>query len=301
MSSPDAGSARRSLLYVPADSRRKLDRAAQSAADTLILDLEDGVAPDQKDAALATLAAALGEVDFGHREVLVRLNPWTLGRGPQEIASTALPAVHGYVVPKVDRPADLTIVADALAPHAAGRAHPFALFAMVETPAALVNLAAISAVAARYPLQGLIFGAEDYSAHTRIERTPGGLELLFARSTLVAHAAVYGLAVIDAVYLSLSDDPGLAAECEHVRTLGFSGKTAIHPHQLATINQAFTPAPAAVDRARRLCAAYAAHTAAGSGVFVFEGKAVDLPVIVWAQRLLATHAVIEAVMSRPPA
>ncbi|HXF63635.1 MAG TPA: aldolase/citrate lyase family protein, partial [Caldilineaceae bacterium] len=119
---------------------------------------------------------------------------------------------------------------------------------------------------------------------------PAGLELLYARSAMVATAAAYGLHAVDAVYLQLDDLDGLAEECLAVRRLGFAGKTAVHPRQLPVINRTFTPAPAEVERAQRLVDAFAAHQQDGVGVFVFEGKAVDRPVLLAAQRLLARAA-----------
>jgi citrate lyase beta subunit len=294
-SEPRTSSPRRSFLYVPGDSLRKLAKAAALAADVLILDLEDGVAPTQKEAARATTGAALQQLDFGARERLVRLNPASLGMQPQEIAATLPGRPDGYVVPKVERAADLVEVDAALTAAEAELGLSLGaacLFAMVETAAGLLNLPAIAAATPR--LAGLIFGAEDFTANVGAERTAAGLELLYARSAIVTAAAACGLQAVDAVYLDLDDPAGLAEECSLARRLGFTGKTAVHPRQLATVNQTFTPSPAAVERAQRLVAAFAAHEAAGAGVFVFEGKAVDRPVILAAQRLLARQAQIEA-------
>lgn len=285
------GFPRRSFLYIPGDSLRKIEKAAGLEADTLILDLEDGVARSQKQAARATVGEALRQVDFGRRERLVRLNHPAHGLLDAEIASTLQPPPDGYVLPKVEAAADLLALDAALS--VAEQKHGLAqgalrLFAMIETARGVLRLAEI--VAATPRLTGLIFGAEDFSADVGAIRSPGGQELLYARSALVTAAAAYGLHAVDAVYLEIDNLEGLSEECALARGLGFGGKTAIHPRQLAVINRVFTPAPAEVDRAQALVAAFEAHQAQGFGVFVFDGKMVDQPVIVAAQRLLARMA-----------
>jgi citrate lyase beta subunit len=288
-------SPRRTFLYVPGDSARKIEKAAGSDADTLILDLEDGVAINQKEVARTTVGAALREVDFGRRERLVRLNPAAHGHLEAEIAATLSGRLDGYVIPKVESPAMVSHIAGLLS--AAERTHSLSpgatrLFAMIETARGVLHLATIAAASSR--LAGLIFGAEDYAADVGAERTPAGLELFYARGAIVNTAAAFGLHAVDAVYLELENLAGLAEECTAARRLGFGGKTAIHPRQLPAINQAFTPSPHAVERAQWLVDAFTAHEAAGTGVFVFEGKAVDMPVVLAARRLLARYEAIQA-------
>lgn len=287
--------ARRSFLYIPGDSARKIEKAAGLDVDTLILDLEDGVARSQKEAARATVADALARLDFGARERLVRLNHPAHGFLEAELAATLQTPPDGYVLPKVESAADLLRLDSLLA--GAEQRHGWAqgrlpLFAMIETGRGVLHLAEIAAATPR--LAGLIFGAEDFTADVGATRRPGGTELLYARSALVTAAAAYRLHAVDAVYLELDNSAGLSEECALGRGLGFGGKTAIHPRQLPVINQAFTPTAAEVGRAQALVAAFETHQAQGSGVFVYEGKMVDQPVIVAAQRLLARMAQIAA-------
>lgn len=287
--------ARRSFLYIPGDSARKIEKAAGLDADTLILDLEDGVARSQKETARATVADALARLDFGPRERLVRVNHPAHGLLEADLAATLQTPPDGYVLPKVEAASDLLRIDSLLA--GAEQARGWAqgrlrLFAMIETAHGVLHLPEIAAATPR--LAGLIFGAEDFTADVGAIRSPSGLELLYARSALVTAAAGYGLHAVDAVYLELENLAGLAEECALARGLGFGGKTAIHPRQLPVINQAFTPAAAEVARAQALVAAFEDHQAQGSGVFVYEGKMVDQPVIVAAQRLLARMAQIEA-------
>ena len=284
---------RRSFLYVPGDSLRKIEKAATLDADTLILDLEDGVARSQKEAARAVVGEALARLDFGARERLVRLNHPAHGLIDAELAATLPAPPHGYVLPKVEAAAELLDLGARLAQ--AEQTHGLAqgsltIFAMIETSRGVLRLAEIAASTPR--LAGLIFGAEDFTADVGAVRSPGGIELLYARSSLVTAAAAYGLHAVDAVYLELDNLAGLGEEWALGRGLGFGGKTAVHPRQLPVINQAFTPAPDEVARAQALVSAFAAHQAQGAGVFVYAGKMVDQPVIVAAQRLLARMAQI---------
>jgi citrate lyase beta subunit len=285
---------RRSFLYVPGDSPRKIEKAAALDADTLILDLEDGVARSQKEVARAVAGDALARLNFGPRECLVRLNHPAHGLLAPELAATLQPPPHGYVLPKVEAASELLDIDARLAEaeHAHGLAPgSLTIFAMIETARGVLHLAEIAASTPR--LAGLIFGAEDFTADVGAIRSPGGIELLYARSSLTTAAAAYGLHAVDAVYLELDNLAGLGEECALARGLGFGGKTAVHPRQLPVVNQAFTPAPAEVARAQALVSAFAAHQAQGSGVFVYEGRMVDQPVIVAAQRLLARMAQIE--------
>jgi citrate lyase beta subunit len=278
----------RSFLYVPGDSLRKIEKAAGSEADTIILDLEDGVAHSQKEVARATVGAALQQIGFGDRARLVRLNSVAHGQLEAEVAATLPGRPDGYVLPKVESPETLALVGALLAaaePQVGLAQGSTRLFAMIETARGILHLPAIAAASQR--LAGLIFGAEDFTADVGAERTPGGLELLYARSALVTAAAAFDLHAVDAVYLELENLAGLADECVAVRRLGFGGKTAVHLRQLAVINRCFTPTPGEIERAQRLVDAFTTHEAAGTGVFVFEGKAVDMPVVLAARRLLA--------------
>lgn len=289
---PEALFPRRSFLYVPGDSLRKIEKAATLDADTLILDLEDGVARSQKEAARAVVGEALARLDFGARERLVRLNHPAHGLIDAELAATLPAPPHGYVLPKVEAAAELLDLGARLAQ--AEQTHGLAqgsltIFAMIETARGVLRLAEIAATPR---LAGLIFGAEDFTADVGAVRSPGGIELLYARSSLVTAAAAYGLHAVDAVYLELDNLAGLGEECALGRGLGFGGKTAVHPRQLPVINHAFTPAPAEVARAQALVSAFETHQAQGAGVFVYEGKMVDQPVIAAAQRLLARMAQI---------
>jgi citrate lyase beta subunit len=282
---------RRSLLFTPGDSLRKISKAAQFEADTIILDLEDGVALNRKEEARRVISEALRTVDFGRSERLVRLNS-AFPPASEELLLADLRATieahpDGYVIPKVETPEQIHRVSRYLAGVEQAQGWPagaIRLLVLVETARGILNLAQIAQ--AGPPLQALMFGAEDFAANVGAKRTPAGWELLYARSALVAAAAAYGLQAIDMVFVDLNDLAGLEQECLFGRQLGFTGKMAIHPRQLDPINRLFAPSPAEIQHAQRLLQANLASQTAGLGAFELDGKMVDLPIIRAAERLL---------------
>lgn len=287
-------SPRRSMLYVPGDSLRKVTKASTLPADTIILDLEDGVALSQKEAARLTVRQALRELDFGARERLVRINHVNGHLAQNDLAATVETRPDGYVVPKVESAEDLLAVSHFLDEQEkmndwpAGRIR---LLAMIETALGVMNLREIGQATPR--LDALVFGAEDFAASVGAVRTRENGEMFYARSAVVTAAGAYHLQAIDLVFVGLADQPGLEAECIGGRQLGFIGKTLIHPGQIETANRIFAPDPKEVEQAQRLLAAFAEHQQAGAGAFAYEGKMVDMPVIRIAQRLLARAEAIE--------
>ncbi len=278
---------RRSFLYVPGDSLRKLEKAASWETDAVILDLEDGVAPNQKLAARQSIVEALTRFDFGSRERLVRINPLGSGLAEDDLTATVAARPDGYVVSKVESAEDLVEITywlDQAEELSGWQRESLRLSAMIETPLGIMNLREICMASTR--LDGLIFGAEDFAASVGAIRTPANWEVFYARSAIVTAAAAYNLQAIDQVYVDLNDLVGLEAEAQQGRQLGFAGKTAIHPKQTSVINRAFSPTTSEIDHAQRLVEAFAVHQESGQGAFAFEGKMVDLPVVKVAQRIL---------------
>lgn len=274
-------SPRRALLFVPGDDRRKIEKAAALDVDTVILDLEDGVALNRKQAARESTAAALREVDFGKTERLVRVNPVSPnGLYVDDLAATIVGSPDGYVLPKVESAGQIAEVSQRLNHDA------IKLLALIETARGVVNLRdIIDQLDAR--LDALIFGAEDLAGDIGATRTPERWEVFYARSAVVLHAAAAGLQAIDTVYVHLDNMSGLLADVEQAVRMGYSGKLAIHPRQVEPIQSAFTPTPEQIARARRLVEAHQAHQDAGSGVFVLDGQMVDMPMVRAAQIVLA--------------
>ncbi len=271
--------ARRVLLFVPGDDARKSAKAAASGADCVVLDLEDGVAADRKAAARATVAASLRSLDFGRSERLVRINPAGSGLEAADLKAVGAARPDGYLVPKVESADHVRTVARLTA------GAPAPLLALIETARGVVRLAEIAAAHPR--LEALLFGAEDLAGDVGAVRTPGGEEVAWARGAVVTYAAAHGLQAIDTIYADIEDLEGLRRDSLGAARLGYAGKMAIHPSQIPVIAGAFTPTDEEVARALRLVEAHARHQAAGTGVFVLEGRMVDWPMVRAAERLLA--------------
>lgn len=279
---------RRALLFMPGDSRRKIEKGAAMSVDSIIMDLEDGVALNNKPAARQIIAAALQEVDFGHTERLVRINPVGGSLFAEDIAQTVSARPAGYVLPKVESAEQIQIVSAQLA--AAENQfkwppHSITLLAIIETALGVVALREIAESDPR--LSGLIFGAEDLAGDIGALRTLESWEVFYARSAVVIHAKAFGLQAIDTLVTDLTlDDVALVAEAQQSVALGFTGKLAIHPRQVAPIQQAFTPSTEQIAQAQRLIQAHDAQQAVGTGVFELDGKMVDMPMVRAAEAVL---------------
>ena len=273
----------RSVLYIPASNARAMEKAQGLPADAIIFDLEDAVAPAEKPAARATLAQAL-QADYGPRARIVRVNGLDTDWGRDDMAAFAAHAgADALLLPKVNAAADVQ-AAHGLAPQKP-------LWAMMETPLAMLNAAQIAAHPA---LAGMVMGtndlAKDLGARHREDRL--GLQTGLGLCLLAARA--YGRVIVDGVFNAFKDEAGLAAECAQGRDMGFDGKTLIHPAQLAITNAAFSPSSDEIDLARRQIAAFDAAIAAGQAVAVVDGKIVENLHLVTAKALLAKAAAITA-------
>jgi (3S)-malyl-CoA thioesterase len=254
----------RSVLYIPASRERALEKARALPADAIIFDLEDAVPPEEKPRARDLLARLLAEADYGARARIVRVNGlgtvWVEG---DLRAFAAHPGVDAVLVPKVNGPADLDLVAAVVkAP----------LWAMLETAKGCLNARAI---AAHDRLEGMVMGTNDLvkelGARFRNDRLP----LMAGLGVCVLAARAEGRVIVDGVFNAFRDAAGLRAECEQGRDMGFDGKTLIHPAQLAVANEVFAPSEEEVDLARRQIAAYAEARSRGEGVAVLDGKIVE--------------------------
>lgn len=266
------------MLFVPGTSSSRFPKALASGADAVLIDLEDAVDASRKAEARAAVAAWLATTPASRTARLVRVNapgsPW------QEADLGWLSAVAGYVdgvvVPKVETAQDIEHVA-----HAFPRG---CVLPMFETARAILDASEIVRASADIP--ALILGAEDLTAQLGIPRTLAGEELLLARSQVVLAAATIGADAIDAIFVDLAASADLKQDCSRARGVGFRGKTAIHPDQVAVINEVFSPTADEVARARRLVDADAVARAAGQGAFRFEGRMVDQPIVTRARRVL---------------
>lgn len=267
---------RRSLLYVPASSEAMLRKVGSRGADAVIVDLEDGVLPGAKDDARSRAERLWRELDFGGSEALLRVNaPGTPWHGADlEAAARLRPA--GVVLPKCEDPAAVARVAAVLP------ATP--LFLMVETARGVLAAPEL----ARAPrAAALLFGAADFRASVRATRDPEERELALARGTLVLAARAAGIEAFDTPFFDYRDAAGLEASARRARTLGFDGKTCIHPGQVAVVSRVFSPSGEEVARAERVVEALAAAAREGRGVATVDGEMVEPLHAAEARRTLA--------------
>ena len=281
---------RRTVLYLPGSNARALEKSRTLDADSLILDLEDAVAPDAKATARDQVAAAVAAGGFGHREVLVRVNGLETGWFADDLAALAGAPPDGVLVPKVSSIIDVHTVEAAL--DRAGVAREVPLWAMLETPRAVLDAGEL--VHASDRLVGFVLGTNDLAKELRAAHVPGRAPLLPALAWCLLAVRDAGKVAIDGVYNDLDDAQGFAAECQQARELGFDGKTVIHPKQLTACNDAFTPTEDEVEAAREVIAAYEAAEAEGRGVVTVNGKLIEALHVEQAQTTLSRAEAIAA-------
>ena len=264
---------RRSVLYMPGSNARALEKAKTLPADALILDLEDAVAPDAKEVARGQVCEAVKAGGFGPREVTIRVNGLATPHGPADFAAAIEAAPDAILLPKVELPADLAH-ARKLAP--SGTKIP--LWAMIETPLAILNLKEIGQAAASsdLPLTCFVLGTNDLVKATRVQSQADRLPLLAWLSLTVAAGRAFGITVVDGVYNALSDEAGFRAECAQGRALGMDGKTLIHPNQIAACNEVFSPSADEIAAARKIVEAFELPENRGKGAISLDGRMVEL-------------------------
>ncbi|WP_191563393.1 HpcH/HpaI aldolase/citrate lyase family protein [Janibacter melonis] len=279
---------RRSVLYMPSSNARALEKAKTLPVDALILDLEDAVAPADKPAARDAACAAVASGEYGERELTIRVNAIGTQWHDDDMAAVAQAGPAGVVVPKVSSADEVRRLVAAL--EAAGAPESTRLWAMVETPTAVLDVREIARASDR--LAALVIGSNDLVKELQADHVPGRAPLLTALSWSLLAAREAGVAILDGVYNDVRDAEGFRAECEQGRDLGFDGKTLIHPGQVEVCNEVFAPSAEAVEDAKGVLAAW--EEGAGSGVVTYGGKMVEQLHVDVAQRVLATHEMISA-------
>jgi len=273
---------RRSVLYMPGANTRALEKAKILPADSLILDLEDAVAPDAKSTARENILKAL-ETGFGYREAVVRINGLSTPWGLDDLKVFANSKADAIVLPKVESAAQVQEVAQVL--DKLNAPQNMTIWAMIETPKAIFKL---QEIAESHPLlETLVLGTSDLVKDLHARHTPSRLETQAALSLSVLAARAYGLCVLDGVHLSLDDAAGLAQSCIQGRDMGFDGKTLIHPNQIEIANATFGPSPEEIKEAQERIAAYEAAIQSGAGIAVLNGKLIEELHIQDAKRILA--------------
>ncbi len=273
----------RSVLYIPGSKPRALDKARGLPADAIIFDLEDAVIPEEKVAARDTLTEALKTGGYGSRMKIVRINGLDTEWGADDAKAARDMDADAILLPKVNSPADLEALAEIVG--------DVPLWAMMETPAGMLNAPAI---AAHRSLQGMVMGTNDLAKDLQTRYRADRLPLMTGLGLCVLAGKAHGIALIDGVYNAFKDDEGHKIECDQGRDMGFDGKTVIHPAQLDVANIAFSPSEAEVELAQRQIAAFEECEATGQGVAVVDGKIVENLHVATARETLAKLDAINA-------
>lgn len=279
---------RRSALFMPGSNARALDKARGIACDTILFDLEDSVAAGQKALARDQVAAAIRAGGYGSRELVVRVNPLGGALVADDIRMAVAAGADAVLLPKTESAADVMAVEQALAE--AGAPATMGIFAMVETPRAILAVAAIAARAEAGRLRALAVGPNDLAKMTGVREGGDRAPMLAWLSQVVLAAKAYGLSALDGVYNNFNDEAGFAAECRQGRALGFDGKTLIHPRQVDPANALFGASEEELAWARQVVAAFDQPGNATANVINLDGQMVERLHLDQARALLASIA-----------
>ena len=285
---------RRSVLYMPGANERALEKAKSLPADSLILDLEDSVAPEAKSAARDNVCAAVKNGGYGRRELVIRVNAVETAWGMDDLRAAASVAPDAILVPKVSNAGDIVTVSKVL--DAIAAPEKTRVWAMMETPSSVLNARFIAALGAdkETRLVCLVMGTNDLLKESRARAMHNRIAVVPWLAMTIVAARAYGLDVLDGVYNDFRDEAGFREECEHGRTLGMDGKTLIHPSQVVPCNQVFSPTEEEVSWSRKIIAAFEDPVNARKGVIELEGKMVERLHRVMARRTVAIADTIEA-------
>ncbi len=275
------------MMFVPGNNPGMMADAHIYGPDSIMLDLEDSVTMAEKDAARLLVYNALKTIDYGDTEMVVRINPLNTPYGHKDVEAVVKAGVDVIRMPKTETAdevreleAEIIKVEEVLG--CVGRTK---IMAAIESALGIVNAYEIATASKR--MMGIALGAEDYTANLKTPRTPEGSELLLARETIVVAARAAGIACFDTVYSNLDDMETFRKEVELIKNLGFDGKSIINPRQIQVVNEVFAPKQKDIDKALRIIAAIKEARAKGSGVIAVNGKMVDRPVVLRAERVIA--------------
>lgn len=287
---------RRSVLYMPGANERALEKAKSLPADSLILDLEDAVAPEAKVEARERVAGVVKAGGYGPRELIIRINGQDTEWGKADLRAAVQANPDAILAPKVTNAEDVRWLDEAIS-EAGGATEP-RLWVMIETPLAILNIHEIAATARSTRLSGFVMGSNDLIKDFRAEPMAGRENLAACYTLAIAAARAYDLLVFDGVYNDIANAEGFLAEAKQARAFGFDGKTLIHPSQVEPCNAVFAPTADAVAQARDVIAAFADPANTGKGVLKVNGKMTELLHLVQAKR---TVAVADAIAAREAA
>lgn len=282
----------RSLLYMPGSNPRALEKASGLAADGLILDLEDAVAPEAKDMARNQVCAAVAARGFGRRAIVIRINglgtPWV--EADLNAAIDARP--DAILVPKINSSSDLAWFLARMDKR--GSQAGTKLWAMMETPLAMLQALEIASTPGR--LECLVMGTNDLVKELHAQHTPDRVAVMTGAGLCLLAARARGLAILDGVYNDIQNAGGFEASCHQGRAMGFDGKTLIHPGQLDTCNRVFAPSADEVAHARKILNAFDQPENRGKGAISLDGRMVEL---LHAEIAARTVAMADAIANQP--
>jgi citrate lyase subunit beta/citryl-CoA lyase len=274
---------------MPGANTRALEKARTLPADVLIFDLEDAVAPDAKETARANVVAATASKAYGKREIVIRCNGLGTAWGKDDVAAIAHSGADAILVPKVESAADVAAIVALL--EKAGAPGTMAVWAMIETPRAFLDAAAIAGAHKRLTL--FVMGTNDLVKDMRARHTPLRLPMLTALGLGMLAARAHGLTILDGVYNDIQDADGFRAVCQQGLEMGFDGKTLIHPTQVEPCNEIFAPSAAELAQAEKIVAAFKEAQAAGKGVVTVDGRMIENLHVEQAERALALASAIK--------
>ena len=274
------------MMFVPGNNPGMMADAHIYGPDSIMLDLEDSVTMTEKDTARLLVYNALKSVDYGDTEMVVRINPLNTPYGKKDIEAVVKAGVHVIRMPKTETAEEVIEVEREIekVERELGCVGRTKIMAAIESALGVVNAYAIATASPR--MMGIALGAEDYCANLKTQRTPGGDERRLARETIVVAARAAGIDALDTVYSNLDDMETFRKEVEFIHTLGFDGKSIINPRQIEVVNEVFAPTQKAIEKARTIIAAIREAERKGSGVIAVNGKMVDRPVVIRAQRTI---------------
>jgi len=279
---------RRTALYMPGSNRRALDKARELEVDVVIMDLEDAVAPDAKEAARSNVIEAVAAGGYGYREIVIRINGYGSPWWKDDLVAVATSGADAMLAPKINGADLLSKLGDLLAIN--GAPDSMRLWTMAETPTAILKIDSIAKADPR--LEVIVMGTSDLAKALRIPPDPDRIGLLPALTASILAARAHGLDILDGVFGDLTDDDGFTRSCEQGRKLGFDGKTLIHPRQIEAANRNFGVSADDVAEAAEIIKAWEAAAMQGSGIAVVNGRMIENLHAEDARRLLALDAAI---------
>lgn len=279
---------RRSVLYMPGSNARALEKGRTLAADGLIMDLEDAVAPDAKEAARGQIRDAITQGGYGKRELIVRVNAMDSAWGRDDLAAAATMGADAVLLPKVENASAVHQAEEILT--ASGAPDELAVWCMMETPLGMLHAEEIAAASRR--VGALVMGTSDLAKDLHCSHTMDRLPFMTSLGLCLLAARASEIAILDGVHLNLNDDSGLEYSCKQGADLGFDGKTLIHPKTIDAANAAFRPSPDEVEWSKKIIKVHAEATKEGKGVVVVEGRLIENLHVLNAERLVAMNDAI---------